>query len=76
MDKNIKVTLFAGPAYEKEDLMKMDPELLRALLRERVHHNIEVPFYPLLRKWEGDPNLKFGQQAQMVFDVWGGIYSG
>mgnify|MGYP000117780176 CR=1 FL=1 len=70
MDKNIKVKPFGGPAYEKEDLMKMDSELLRALLRERAHHNIEVPFYPLLRKWEGDPKPKFGQQAQMVFDVW------
>lgn len=70
MDKNIKVKPFGGPAYEKEDLMKMDPELLRALLRERVHHNIEVPFYPFLRKWKGDSKPKFGQQAQMVFDVW------
>jgi len=70
MDENVKVTPFGGPAYGKEDLMKMEPELLRALLRERVHHNIEVPFYPLLRKWDGTPKPKFGRQAQMVFDVW------
>ena len=69
MDENVKVKPFGGPAYGKEDLMKMDPEFLRSLLRERVHHNIEVLFYPLLRKWEGDPKSKFGQQAQMVFDI-------
>jgi len=70
MDENVKVKPFGGPAYGKEDLMKMEPELLRALLRERVHHNIEVPFYPLLRKWDGTPKPKFGRQAQMAFDVW------
>lgn len=70
MHECTKVRPFGGPAYEKEDLMKMDPELLRALLRERVHHNIEVSFYPLIQKWNGDPNPIFGLQAQMVFDVW------
>jgi len=70
MDESVKVKPFGGPAYGKEDLMKMEPELLRALLRERVHHNIEVPFYPLLRKWDGTPKPKFGRQAQLAFDVW------
>jgi nitroreductase len=70
MHERTKVRPFGGLAYEKEDLMKMDPELLRALLRERVHHNIEVPFYPLIQKWNGDPKPSFGLQAQMVFDVW------
>jgi len=32
--------------YTKADLMKMDPTSLGALLRERVHHNIEVPPLP------------------------------
>lgn len=70
MNKDIKVEPFGGPVYEKKDLLRMEPELLRALLRERVHHNIEVPFYPLIRKWKGDPKPKFGQQAQLVFNVW------
>jgi len=70
MDENVKVKPYGGPAYGKEDLLKMEPELLRGLLRERVHHNIEVPFYPLLRKWDGTPKPKFGRQAQMAFDVW------
>jgi nitroreductase len=56
--------------YAKADLMKMDPTSLRALLRERVHHNIEVPLYPTILKWQGNPIAGFGQQAQIVFDVW------
>jgi len=59
-----------GIEYTKEDLMKMDPVLLRALLRERTHHNVEVPFYPTLLEWKGNPIAGFGQQAQMVFDAW------
>ena len=70
MEKKTKIQFFGGPGYEKEDLMKMDPELLRALLRERVHHNIEVPFYSLIRKWDGQSKPNFGLQAQLVFDVW------
>ena len=43
---------------------------LRGLLHERVHHNIEVPIYPTLLNWKGKPRAGFGQQAQLVFDVW------
>jgi nitroreductase len=68
--KTRKIQYFGGPTYEKEDLMKLESELLRALLRERIHHNIEVPFYTLIRKWEGDPKPNFGLQAQLAFDVW------
>ncbi len=56
--------------FKKEDLVKLDPALLRALLRERAHHNIEVPLYPTLLKWKGNPILTFGLQTQLVFDVW------
>jgi len=66
----IEVRPFGGAVYRKEDLMEMDPVLLRALLRERIHHNIEAPFYPTLLKWKGDPISTFGLQAQLVFDVW------
>lgn len=68
--QEITKVISGGIEYTKEDLMKMDPVLLRALLRERTHHNIEVPLYPSLLKWEGNPITGFGQQAQMVFDVW------
>lgn len=56
--------------YTKEDLRKMDEVSLRGLLHERIHHNIEVPLYPVMLKWKGTPIAGFGQQAQIVFDVW------
>lgn len=56
--------------YTREDLMKMEPVCLRALLRERTHHNIEVPLYPTILKWKGKAISSFGEQAQLVFDVW------
>lgn len=70
MNKKTKIQYHGGPSYQKEDLMNLDPELLRALLRERVHHNIEVPFYSLIRKWDGKPKPNFGLQAQLALDVW------
>lgn len=56
--------------YSKEDLMKMDPVALGALLRERTHHTIEVPLYPTLVKGRGKQIKGFGREAQIVFDVW------
>jgi len=70
VEKKRKIKYYAGPTYEKEDLMNLEPELLRALLRERVHHNIEVPFYSLITKWKGESKPNFGLQAQLAFDVW------
>jgi len=68
--REITKVVSGGIEYRKEDLMKMEPVLLRALLRERAHHNVEVPFYATLLKWKGNPIAGFGQQAQMVFDAW------
>lgn len=34
--------------YSEDSLRKMDPMLLRALLRERVHHTVECRLYPAL----------------------------
>ncbi|MFC1955290.1 nitroreductase family protein [Chloroflexota bacterium] len=65
-----QVAPFGGPKFIKEDLMQMEPDLLRALLRERTHHNIEVPFYTTLLKWKSNPIRTFGLQAQIVFDAW------
>ena len=72
MQEVTEATPFGGLRYRREDLMKMEPVLLRALLRERIHHNIEVPFYTTLLKGKGKPKPTFGLQAQMVFDVWKG----
>jgi len=68
--REIAKVISGGIEYTKEDLMKMDPVLLRALLHERAHHNIEVPLYTTLPKWKGNPIAGFGQQAQIVFNVW------
>ncbi len=56
--------------YDKEALRALEAEALGGLLRERVHHNIEVPLYPTLLRGRDKPNEGFGLQAQMVFDVW------
>ena len=70
MTEITEVTPFGGVVFRKEDLRKLEPTLLRALLRERTHHNIEVPLYPTLLKWKGKPISTFGLQTQIVFDVW------
>ena len=70
MSHKIEAKPFGGKSYSRADMMKMDQAVLGALLRERVHHNIEVPLYPTLLKWKGNPISSFGLQAQLVFDVW------
>ena len=61
---------YAFQEYSRDDLMDLAPEALGGILRERVHHMIEVPLYPTLLKWKGKPIPNFGEQAQLVFDVW------
>jgi nitroreductase len=61
---------YAFREYTRADLLEMPPEALGGVLRERVHHMIEVPLYPTLLKWKGKAIPNFGEQAQMVFDVW------
>jgi nitroreductase len=70
MTEITKVTPFGGAIYEKEDLLKLEPTLLRALLRERAHHNIEVPLYPVLVRGQKSAIPTFGLQTQLVYDVW------
>jgi nitroreductase len=69
MAAKVKVQ-YAFAEYTEEDLMKLETEVLGGILRERVHHNIEVPLYPTLLKWKDKPIAGFGDQAQLVFDVW------
>jgi len=61
---------YAFLEYSKADLLELPHEALGGILRERVHHMIEVPLYPTLLKWSGKAIPNFGDQAQMVFDVW------
>ena len=70
MPEITKVSPIAEKAYGKEDLIKMNPTVLGALLRKRTHHNIEVDIYPTLLRWKGNPKPNFLLQARMVFDVW------
>jgi nitroreductase len=56
--------------YSRADLMELGVEALGGVLRERVHHMIEVPLYPTLLRWKGKAMPNFGEQAQLVFDVW------
>ena len=68
MNGTDKVWWFGGE-YTKQDLMTMDPVLLRALFRERVHHTIEVEIYPILLGGKKLPP-GFGLQPQLIFNVW------
>ena len=61
---------YAFCEYTKEDLMQLEPEVLGGVIRERVHHNIEVPLYPTLLRWKDKPIPNFGEQAQLAFDAW------
>jgi len=61
------VTRICG--YTIDELTKMDPPLLRAILRERTHHTIEVMIYAILEgKLKKPPG--FGRQAKTVLDIW------
>ena len=65
---NTKVWWMFGE-YTKENLMKMDPVMLRAILHERTHHTIEVEIYHILLGRKPMPP-GFGLQPQLIFEVW------
>jgi nitroreductase len=67
--EGITVFKVMSDPYTREDLMKMDPILLRALLRERVHHSIECEMYPILLGRKKMPS-GFGLQVELILDVW------
>lgn len=58
-----------GDNYTREDLFKLDPVALGGLFRERVHHGIEVKFYPIIVGERKVPH-DFGSEAQMILEVW------
>ena len=55
--------------YTRDDLMEMEPSLLRSLLRERTHHSIECELYPILLGRKDLPQ-SFGLQVELILDVW------
>jgi nitroreductase len=67
---NVEIIYSAGRIkYVRADLMKMEPVPLRALLRERIHHTIEVEIYPILLGKKKMPTV-FGLQPQLIYEVW------
>jgi len=53
----------------EEELMEVDPMVLRAIIHERTHHTIEVNIYRMLAgKRKVSPN--FGETAELLLDVW------
>jgi nitroreductase len=55
--------------HPEEELMQMDPVPLRALLRERTHHTIEIPIYGILQGKDRAPK-DFGWQVRFLLDIW------
>lgn len=55
--------------YTKEELMSVDPVVLRTFLHERTHHTIEVMIYRILSgKLKKPPS--FGIQAKILLEIW------
>jgi nitroreductase len=55
--------------YTEDELMGMDPMILRAIIRERTHHTIEVLIYRILAGKMGVPP-DFGEAVERLLDIW------
>jgi nitroreductase len=55
--------------YNREQLMKVEPVILRTFIHERTHHGIEVLFYRILAGKKRKPR-NFGWQAKLLLEVW------
>lgn len=55
--------------YSADELMEMDPVMLRTLLHERTHHTIEVLLYRVLTGKMKMPKA-FGEAAENILDIW------
>lgn len=53
----------------EDELMGVDPMVLRAIIHERTHHTIEVNMYRILARKRGVPP-NFGETAELLLDVW------
>jgi len=62
-----KITEVFG--FTEEDLMKVDPVILRTLIHERTHHTIEVLIYRILNRKMKVP-ASFGNVAEFLLDIW------
>jgi nitroreductase len=53
----------------EDELMEVDPIILRAFIHERTHHTIEVNMYRIMAgKRSMPPN--FGEMAEYLLDIW------
>ncbi len=52
-----------------EELMEVDPAILRAIIHERTHHTIEVNIYRIMAGKLGVPK-NFGETAELLLDIW------
>jgi nitroreductase len=55
--------------FTEEELMEVDPVILRAIIHERIHHTIEVNMYRIMRGKRGMPP-NFGEVAEFLLDIW------
>ena len=52
----------------RDDLFKLEPVCLRAFMRERTHHTIEVELYPMLLGRKKVP-ASFGMEPELMWEV-------
>lgn len=55
--------------FSKDELMNMDPDVLRAIIRERTHHTIEVLIYRILEGKMKVPK-SFGETVRFLLEIW------
>jgi nitroreductase len=55
--------------FTEEELMEVDPVVLRAIIHERTHHTIEVNMYRIMDGKRGMPP-NFGEIAEFLLDIW------
>ncbi len=55
--------------FTEEELMEVDPVVLRAIIHERTHHTIEVNMYRIMDGKRGMPP-NFGEVAEFLLDIW------
>lgn len=55
--------------FSRDDLTKMDPVVLRAIIRERTHHTIEVLIHRILKGKIKVPK-SFGETVRFLLEVW------
>jgi nitroreductase len=55
--------------FTADQLRKMEPDLLRAIIREKAHHTVEYPLYRILFSGEKAPR-RLGESLTNLLDIW------